>query len=90
MLTSAPDAICASPYGLGSATTGARHPSGEKPWPPVGRKHGRQWGHSVAASGEKPMALDKGFALLACEGLGRVLTTTPGKLSLPANADQDG
>ncbi len=28
-------------------------------WPPMGRKHGHQWGEKVAADGEKPMAIDR-------------------------------
>jgi len=32
--------------------------SGEKTWPPVGRKHGHQWGENMAVVGEKQMAVD--------------------------------
>jgi hypothetical protein len=32
--------------------------SGEKTWPPPGRKHGRHRGEPMAAHGEKPMAVD--------------------------------
>ena len=33
---------------------------GEIRWPPVGRKHGHQWGEMMAAVGEKQMAVDRG------------------------------
>src|SRR3712207_2797825 len=34
--------------------------AGEIRWPPAGRKHVRQWGEPMAATGEKPMAVDIG------------------------------
>ena len=37
--------------------------SGEKPWPRMGRNHGRGWGETMAADGEKQMAVDKAAKL---------------------------
>ena len=51
-------AIAAPPRPTGSAPR--RQRAGENRWPPAGRKHVRQWGDSMAAAGEKPMAVDTG------------------------------
>jgi hypothetical protein len=52
--------------------------SGEKPWPPVGRRRGRQWGGWMAAAGEKPMAIDTGAARLAAPRDRVALSPPPG------------
>jgi hypothetical protein len=50
---------------------------GEKRWPPTGRNPGRQWGVSVAASGEVLMAAVSLRIIRACSspsGAGRLLS----------------